>query len=437
MKNTVTEGSIVKAMLMFCIPIMIGTLFQQLYNAVDVIVVGKFVSSQALACVGGSSGMIINLFTGFFVGITSGITVIIAKYYGSKDSLSLQRAIETSVLLSLIGGILFSLAGILFTNNMLSLLGTSEELMSGSSLYLRIYFAGMTFTFLFNTGSAVLRAVGDSKTPLYYLIICCFTNIVLDVLSVVIFHMGIAGVAIATGISQCISSILVLHKLSKSYSLNIKRMQFHFSLAKDTLSIGLPAGIQSIMNSLSGMIMTYAVNQLGTNAVAGNTAYAKLDGIYWMVSNAFAIAIATFVSQNLGAGKKERVHKSIRTCLLLDVVLSLCISAFFLLTSRHLLYLFTDDQKVIEQALMVMKAISPYYALVPFYEVLSSALRGKEDVQIPMIINIIGLCGIRAVYILFLNNPSSIYQVIISCPISWVFTAVTTVCYYMYKRKFA
>lgn len=435
MKNTVTEGNIVKAMLTFCIPIMIGTLFQQLYNAVDVIVVGKFVSSTALACVGGSSGMIINLFTGFFVGVTSGITVIIAKYYGSKDSLSLQKAIETSILLSLIGGILFSLSGIFFTGNMLKLLGTSKELMTGSSLYLRIYFAGMTFTFLFNTGSAILRAIGDSKTPLYYLIVCCFTNIVLDILSVVIFHMGIAGVAIATGVSQCISSILVLHKLSKIYNLQINRMTFHSSIAIDTLTIGLPAGIQSIMNSFSGMIMTYAINQIGTYAVAGNTAYAKLDGIYWMVSNAFSIAIATFVSQNLGAGKKERVSKSIRTCLMLDVILSLCISAFFLFTSRYLLYLFTNDQKVIDQALLVMKAIAPYYALVPLYEVLSSALRGKEDVKIPMIINIIGLCGIRAIYILILHNPSSIYQIVISCPISWLFTAITTIIYYLYRKK--
>ena len=201
--------------------------------------------------------------------------------------------------------------------------------------------------------------------------------------------------------------------------------------------IGLPAGIQSIMNSVSGMIMTYVINQLGTDAVAGNTAYAKLDGIYWIVSNAFAIAAATFVSQNLGAGKKERVLKSIRTCLVLDAALSLFISPFFLLTSRYLPYLFTDDQKVIEQALDVMKAIAPYYALVPFYEVLSSALRGKEDVKIPMIINITGLCGIRVVYILVLHNPSSIWQVVISSPVSWFFTAVATAGYYLYRRKCA
>lgn len=435
MKNAITEGNILKEMLKFCIPIMIGTLFQQLYNTVDVIVVGKFVSSEALACVGGSSGMIINLFTGFFVGITSGITVIIAKYYGAADNVSLKNALHTSIAISLIGGILFSFAGILFLDNILKLLGTPAELMSGSSLYLRIYFLGMTFTFLFNTGSAILRAIGDSRTPLYYLMACCFLNIALDVLLVAVLHLGIAGVAIATGISQFVSSVLILHKLTESkpeYRLEIRQIKVHRTLAKSTMMIGLPAGFQSIMNSLSGMIMTYAINQLGANAIAGNTAYAKLDGIYWMVSNAFAVTIATFVSQNIGANKTKRVHNSIQTCLILDLAISLFISAFFLLTSNHLLFLFTNDPEVISQALLVMKAIAPYYALVPLYEVLASALRGMENVKIPMIINIFGLCGVRAFYILALKNPSTIYQIIISCPVSWAFTAALTVLYYIY-----
>ena len=199
------------------------------------------------------------------------------------------------------------------------------------------------------------------------------------------------------------------------------------------LKIGLPAGVQSVMNSLSGMIMTSAVNSLGTIAVAGNTAYAKLDGIYWMVSNAFAVAIATFVAQNLGANKMKRVHQSIRVCLALDLFLSGCISLFFFTTSKYLLYLFTNDSSVVEQALLVMKAIAPYYALVPIYEVLSSALRGLDDVFIPMVINIIGLCGVRAFYVLMQSNPTSIYQIIISCPISWVFTALITLGYYLIR----
>ncbi len=434
--NSITTGILWKEMLLFCIPIMIGTLFQQLYNAVDVIVVGKFFSTTALACVGGSSGMMINLFVGFFVGMTSGVTVVIAKKFGARNYLSLKEALHTSIALSILGGIVFSLLGILFTPNMLKVLGTPIDLMEGSLLYLRIYFLGLTFTFLFNTGSAILRALGDSKRPLYYLMLCCIVNIVLDILLVVVFKLGIVGVAIVTSVAQACSAFLVLSTLKKldiHYRLSWNQVCFHKFVLKEMIKIGLPAGVQSVMNSLSGMIMTSAVNSLGTIAVAGNTAYAKLDGIYWMVSNAFAVAIATFVAQNLGANKMKRVYQSIRVCLALDLFLSGCISLFFFTTSKYLLYLFTNDPSVVEQALLVMKAIAPYYALVPIYEVLSSALRGLDDVFIPMVINIIGLCGVRAFYVLMQSNPTSIYQIIISCPISWLFTALVTLGYYLIR----
>ena len=436
--NSIITGVLWKEMLLFCIPIMIGTLFQQLYNAVDIIVVGKFVSTTALACVGGSSGMIINLFVGFFVGMTSGVTVVIAKLFGAKNYISLKEALHTSIALSILGGIAFSILGILFAPGMLKLLGTPIDLMEGSLLYLRIYFLGLTFTFLFNTGSAILRALGDSKRPLYYLMICCIVNIALDILLVVVFKLGIAGVAIATSVAQACSAFLVLNTLMKldlNYQLNWKLVHLHKTVLKDMLKIGLLAGIQSVMNSLSGMIMTSSVNTLGTIAVAGNTAYAKLDGIYWMVSNAFAVAIATFVAQNLGANKLKRVHQSIRVCIVLDLFLSGCISLFFYTTSKYLLYLFTNDPNVVEQALLVMKAIAPYYALVPIYEVLASALRGLDDVFIPMIINIVGLCGVRAFYILMQSHPTSIYQIIISCPISWIFTAIVTLVYYLIRSQ--
>ena len=436
-KNPITEGVIWKQMLLFCVPIMIGTLFQQLYNAVDVIVVGKFVSTEALACVGGSSGMMINLFVGFFVGMTSGVTVVVARYFGANDFKSLKIGLHTSVWISIVGGILFGILGVLFAPFLLNLLGTPSELMSGSLLYLRIYFVGIIFTFLFNTGSAVLRALGDSKRPLYYLMICCFVNIVLDVLLVVVFHLGIAGVAIATVTAQAVSSIFVIHAmkhLEVQFRLRWNEVKFDKKSFIEIIKIGLPAGFQSVMNSLSGMIMASAVNSLGTIAVAGNTAYSKLDGIYWMVSNAFSVSIATFVSQNLGANKKKRVFESIWVCLLLDLVLSGGLSLFFFFTSQYLLYLFTSDPLVVEQALYVMKAIAPYYALVPLYEVLASALRGMDDVFVPVVINIIGLCGIRAGYILlFQSHPSNIYDVIISCPISWIFTAVCTIAYFLIR----
>ena len=436
-KNPITEGVIWKQMLLFCIPIMVGTLFQQLYNIVDVIVVGRFVSTKALACVGGSSGMMINLFVGFFTGMTSGVTVIVARYFGAADWRHLSEGIHTSVAIAIIGGVLFGVLGVAFAPLLLQFLGTPNELMNGSLLYLRIYFIGILFTFLFNTGSAILRALGDSKQPLYYLMICCFVNIVLDVLLVVVFHLGIAGVAIATVTAQAVSSCMVLHALQPlnvEFRVKWKQIKFHKQLFFEIIRIGLPAGIQSVMNSLSGMIMTSAVNSLGTIAVAGNTAYAKLDGIYWMVSNAFSVSIATFVAQNLGAKKFDRVKQSIVSCMILDFVLSSGLSVFFFSTSQFLLHLFTNDSFVIDQALQVMKAIAPYYWIVPIYEVLASSLRGMNDVFVCMIINIIGLCGVRAAWIFFLiKHPSSIYQIIISCPVSWIFTAICTTLYFIYN----
>lgn len=436
-KNPITEGVIWKQMLLFCIPIMAGTLFQQLYNIVDVIVVGRFVSTKALACVGGSSGMMINLFVGFFTGMTSGVTVIVARYFGAADWRHLNEGIHTSVAIAIIGGVLFGVLGVAFAPLLLQFLGTPNELMNGSLLYLRIYFIGILFTFLFNTGSAILRALGDAKQPLYYLMICCFVNIVLDVLLVVVFHLGIAGVAIATVTAQAVSSCMVLHALQHlnvEFRVKLKQIKFHKQLFFEIIRIGLPAGIQSVMNSLSGMIMTSAVNSLGTIAIAGNTAYAKLDGIYWMVSNAFSVSIATFVAQNLGAKKFDRVKQSIVSCMILDFVLSSGLSVFFFSTSQFLLHLFTNDSLVIDQALQVMKAIAPYYWIVPIYEVLASSLRGMNDVFVCMIINIIGLCGVRAAWIFFLiKHPSSIYQIIISCPVSWIFTAVCTTLYFIYN----
>lgn len=436
-KNPITEGVIWKQMLLFCIPIMAGTLFQQLYNIVDVIVVGRFVSTKALACVGGSSGMMINLFVGFFTGMTSGVTVIVARYFGAADWRHLNEGIHTSVAIAIIGGVLFGVLGVAFAPLLLQFLGTPNELMNGSLLYLRIYFIGILFTFLFNTGSAILRALGDAKQPLYYLMICCFVNIVLDVLLVVVFHLGIAGVAIATVTAQAVSSCMVLHALQHlnvEFRVKWKQIKFHKQLFFEIIRIGLPAGIQSVMNSLSGMIMTSAVNSLGTIAVAGNTAYAKLDGIYWMVSNAFSVSIATFVAQNLGAKKFDRVKQSIVSCMILDFVLSSGLSVFFFSTSQFLLHLFTNDSFVIDQALQVMKAIAPYYWIVPIYEVLASSLRGMNDVFVCMIINIIGLCGVRAAWIFFLiKHPSNIYQIIISCPVSWIFTAVCTTLYFIYN----
>lgn len=439
-----TEGKIWKQILMFCVPIMLGTLFQQLYNAADVIVVGQFVGADAIASVGGSSGMIVNLVVGLFVGLSSGVTVIISKFNGAKDVAKIQKGIETVVAMAFVGGVLFTVVGIMLTPGLLRILNTPETIMASSSQYLYIYFSGILFVFVYNIGSAVLRALGDSRRPLYFLVVCCVINIILDVILVAWADMGVAGVAIATVVAQTISAVLTLGSLRKieaGMSSKLHIYKIDKQILREILLIGFPAALQSVMNSLSGMVMTFAINGLGTVAMAGNTTYAKLDQIFWMISTAFSVTTATFVGQNMGAGKFQRMKSGVRVCLRLDLLLSGLLSVFFLVFGHSLFYLFTKDEMVITAGMQVLKAIAPYYMLVPLFEITGSALRGMENVIWPMILNIAGLCGVRIFWICgilsILPRWNSLYGIIISCPVSWLFTAAVLVAYYAFimKRK--
>jgi len=437
-KNPIIEGNIWKELISFCIPIMLGTLFQQLYNAVDVIVIGHFVGTVALASVGGPSSALIYMIVGFFTGLTSGMTVIVARFFGSGEYNRVKRTIKVSVLMSVFMGIVFGTIGIIFSRKMLILLNTPETILESSSLYLNIYFGGIVFVLLFNAGSAILRALGDSKTPLHYLIVCSICNVILDLILVVGLNLGVAGVGIATVISQAISSFLVINKLRKinpAYSLSFNSERLAFDELIQIIYIGFPASMMSLMNSFSGMVMQSAVNRFGEYAVAGNTAYAKLDGIFWMVSTGVGVAVSTFVGQNYGAKRFDRVKETIKISIIQYMVIAGIMSALFYFTSKYLLYMFTSDEKVIEQALDVMKAIAPYYMMVPIYEVLIAALRGIGDVFIPSLMAIVGLCGIRAGYILINSSKmEGVYDVIISCPISWSVTLVMVVVYCLLRR---
>ena len=418
---------------------MLGTLVQQLYNAVDVIVVGHFVGTGALAAVGGSASTIIYMLVGFFTGVAGGVTVVISQFYGAKNDEALGKAVHTSIAFSVAGGIIFAILGIFLTPWALRVLKTPDDIMSDSKLYLSIYLGGLIFVFLYNVGSAILRAMGDTKRPLYYLIVCSVINIILDIVLVVIIPLGVAGVAIATVTAQGISAGLTMVALMRQKDasrLEIRKIRIDRSIFNKVVYIGLPGGFQAVMNSLSGMIMAAAVNSLGTYAVAGNTAYAKLDGIYWMVSTAFGVAISTFVGQNYGAGKADRMRKSIGVCVLLDLSISGGLSVIFYFLSKYMLLMFTSDPRVLEQALMVMKAIAPYYMLVVFYDMFGGALRGVGDVMVPMIMNVIGLCVVRAVWILTVSQSyNDIYHIIISCPVSWVITSIMFTVYFAIRFR--
>ena len=311
-KNQIIEGVIWKQLLFFFFPILLGTFFQQFYNTIDSVIVGRFVGKEALASVGGSAGQIVNLVVGFFTGLTAGAGVIISQFYGARDSKGLNDSIHTAYAFSLAGSILFMIAGLSFSPHILELMNTPKELMADSRLYLQIYFAGILFTFIYNMGSGILRALGNSRRPLYYLIICSLLNIILDLIMVRLFHMGVAGVALATLLAQAVSAVLVTRALMHStdiYQLKLRNIRFHGRVLKSQLYVGLPGGFQTTMYSLSNLIIQAAINVYGTDTTASWAAYGKLDAIFWMVSGAFGVSITTFVGQNYGAGRYDRIQK--------------------------------------------------------------------------------------------------------------------------------
>lgn len=440
-KNQITEGAIWKQLLFFFFPILLGTLFQQLYNTADTVVVGRFVGTKALAAVGGSTGQIVNLVVNFFVGLASGATVIIARYYGARDRIKLNNALHTAIALSIVGGIVTAVAGISLTPFLLQMMNTPADVIEGSTMYLRIYFAGIIFVFVYNIGSGILRAVGDSKRPLYFLIVCCFLNIFLDILFVVYLKLGVKGAAFATVISQAVSALLVILSLTKSvdiYRLRPNKIRFYKSLLIAIVTIGLPAGLQSVMYGISNIIIQTSLNSLGTETVAAHTAFAKIDAIYWMISGAFSVSIITFIGQNYGARKFDRMKKSIKVCLFMDLIASLLLTTVMMVAGPYLLRLFTSDQEVIEIGMQIIHIIAPSYALFIFIEILSSSLRGMGNVVIPMLMTCGGVCVLRILWIfLFVRTHLSVTTILMSYPISWGFTAVLFIIYFMfYQKKF-
>lgn len=437
--NAITEGVIWKQLLIFFFPIVLGTFFQQIYNTADAIIVGRFVGKEALACVGGSSGQIINLIVGFFVGLSSGATVVLAQFYGARDKENASRTLHTAAAFAIIGSIVITFLGIILTPWLLTLLNTPQNLMAGSALYLRIYFGGILFVFIYNIGSGILRAVGDSKRPLYFLIICCFINIVLDLVFVLGFRMGVAGAAWGTLISQGVSAILIIITLMRSndmYRLQPRHIRIYSSTLKSLLRIGLPAGLQSVMYTISNMLIQASLNSFGTDTVAAWTAFGKLDAIYWMIINAFGISITTFVGQNFGAKKYGRMKKSVRVCLALSIVTSLLFTLFFLTLGQYVFHLFTTDLSVIDIGMHMLRLMAPGYTIYVFIEILSGALRGTGDVFIPMIMTCCGICVLRILWIIIIMPlRPEISTIIYSYPISWIITAVLFIIYFLIKQR--
>lgn len=437
-KNGITEGVIWKQILIFFFPILVGTFFQQLYNTVDAVVVGRFAGKEALSSVGGSSSQIINFVVGFFTGLSAGSTVIISQFYGARNKERMHRALHTAYGFSIAFGIIFGVIGVVFTPQILRAMNTPENLLADSTLYVRIYFAGLIFILIYNIGSAILRAIGDSKRPLYYLMICCGINIVLDLVFVLVMRLGVLGVAVGTLVSQGVSAVLVTRTLmyrTEDLKLELKKIRIEKELMVTMLQIGLPTGIQSCMYNLSNIIVQTSLNALGVDTMAAWTAFGKIDSMFWMMNGAYGIAVTTFVGQNFGAGKYDRVKKGTQICLAMSAGCALLFSALIMPFGTELFGIFTTDAAVVKTGLRMMHVISPTYFLFTFIEIYSGSLRAQGHVLISTIMTMTGVCLLRIVWTTCIVPNGTLEQIIACYPITWVVTAVCMIVYYFYKQK--
>mgnify|MGYP001778158171 CR=1 FL=1 len=433
--NQITEGVIWKQLLAFFFPILFGTFFQQLYNTTDAIVVGNFVGKQALAAVGGPASTLINLLVGFFTGLSSGATVVISQFYGAKHKDDVRKAVHTSIALSIAGGAVIMVLGIAFAGVALRAMNTPEDIMGMSLTYMRIYFLGVIPSLIYNMGSGILRAVGDSKRPLYFLIASTLTNIVLDLFFVLVLRMGVAGVAIATSLSQVASAAMVMYALMKTddmYRLYLREIRFSPSILSAIIRIGLPAGLQSTMYSVSNLIIQASINSFGTDTIAAWTAYSKIDGMFWMIMSAYGVSITTFAGQNFGAGKYDRIHKSVRVCIGMSAFTSVLLSAIVLVGGRFFLGLFTDDPGVADIGMSIIHVIAPTYITYICIEILGGTARGCGDSIIPMLLTCFGVCVLRVIWILgIVPIHRDLATVAFSYPLTWAVTSVMFIVYYL------
>lgn len=402
-------------------------------------IVGRFVGKEALAAVGGAAAMIINLLVGFFIGVSTGATVTISQFYGGDGKKQVKEAIHTAIALSIAGGVVIMVAGLLVAPAALKWMNTPPDTMEESIAYIRIYFCGMVGNLLYNMGAGILRAMGDSKRPLYFLIASCLVNILLDIFFVIVLRMGVQGVAIATILSQLFSAVLVcvaLARLEEDFRLRIREIRFHGWVVKRVIAIGFPAGMQTVMYSLSNMIVQADVNYFGTGMVAAWTAYSKIDSVFWMVVSSFGVSVTTFVGQNYGAGYYKRVRSGVRQCLLMTAGVTLLISSVLIPCGKVLLSLFTKDGEVIALGIEMMRFLVPFYITYICVEIFSGALRGMGDALVPMLLTFGGVCLLRSGWLLVaVPIWNNIQTVMFSYPLTWITTSVLFVVYYIYYVK--
>ena len=427
------HGPLLGKILIFTLPLMASSILQLLFNAADIIVVGRYAGSDALAAVG-STGALINLLTNMFIGFSVGANVLVARYYGAGKPQEVSETVHTSVMLSIIGGVLLAAVGIVFATPLLSLMGTPENVLPLASLYVRIYFAGMPVILLYNYGSAILRAIGDTKRPLYYLAIAGVLNIILNLIFVIAFKMSVAGVALATIISQTLSAILVVRCLMHTEGgchLDLHQLKIHSHKLWKILQLGLPAGLQGSIFSLSNVLIQSSVNSFGAIAMAGNSAAANIEGFTYVAMNSFYQAAITFVSQNMGAMEFKRIRKIAWQCLACVIVTGAVLGNLSFFFGHQLLGIYSDEAEVIQYGLYRMEVIATTYFLCGIMDVCVGCLRGIGYSFLPMVVSLLGACGFRILWIFTVFRAHhDLHTLYISYPISWAITAsVHIICF--------
>lgn len=432
-KSTVmTEGSIWKKILFFSIPLILGNLFQQLYNTVDSIIVGNYIGSEALAAVG-SSGSLINLLIGFCIGASAGAGVVIAQFYGAQDREGVRKAVHTTIAIAIAAGAVLTVVGIVATPILLKAMGTPQEVFDQASIYLKVYFGGILFSVVYNMSAGILNAVGNSKRSLVYLMIAATSNIFLDLLFVVVLKMGIVGAAIATDISQLLSCIFIILFLVRSedvYRVKLKDIRCYDNLLGKILKIGLPTGVQNIVISLSNVIVQSSVNSFGAVAMAGFAAYIKVDGFNILPVLSFSMAATTFVGQNVGAGCLDRVKKGMYVSVAMGIIYTVCTGILLLTFAPQVIGVFTQNGKVVEYGVYIMKFFCPFYWMLGILHILAGTIRGTGKTMQAMVVFLFSLCIFRVLWIWGAMSVShKIGGVMLGYPLSWLVGLVMILIY--------
>ena len=433
------DGPLLGKIMIFYIPLMLSGILQLLFNAADIVVVGRFAGNEALAAVG-STGSLTNLIVNLFIGLSVGANVLVARFYGAKQDRELTETVQTSVATAIAGGIILIFLGFFLSKPALGWMGTPEDVIAHSVLYMRIYFAGMPFMMVYNFGSAVLRAVGDTKRPLYYLLIAGVVNVVLNLIFVITFSMGVAGVATATVVSQAISAALVVRCLIRTdsaYRLELQGIRIVPDKLLKMVQIGVPAGMQGALFSISNVLIQSSVNSFGSVAMAGNTAASNIEGFVYTAMNAFHQAAISFSGQNYGARKYKRIRKVLLICEVMVVVVGALMGNVAYLFGGTLLKLYTVDPEVIEYGILRMRIICTPYFLCGMMDVAVGALRGMGYAIMPMLVSLTGACLLRVVWIYTIfQSYRTLECLYFSYPISWGLTfAVHLVCFVIVFRK--